>query len=307
MKILNIGSMNLDRTYKVDHFAKEGETIAAGNMNVFPGGKGLNQSTALSRAGANVYHAGCYGNGGEPLYSLLEQTGVNVALLKKIDAEQGHALIQVDAQGQNCIIVYAGSNGCIDKEQIDDILSQCSDDDVILLQNEVSNVPYIIERAYQMNIKVILNPSPIDDVIRDIDFDKIWWLLVNKVEGKEITGKLNCEDICTELSRRYPKLNYVLTKGKGGATCKCGDIIVNHGIYDVQVTDTTAAGDTFTGYFVAGVIAGDDLETVMRNASIASSICVSRSGAATSIPTLEEVSNASLSAMPLIKKTGGNV
>ena len=113
MRVLNIGSLNLDYVYQVDHFVQPGETLNADSQMVNPGGKGLNQSVALSRAGAEVWHAGCLGKGGEGLRTLLEQNGVNTRWLLPVSELQGNAVIQVNAQGQNCILLFGGSNRCL--------------------------------------------------------------------------------------------------------------------------------------------------------------------------------------------------
>lgn len=148
MKILNFGSLNIDYVYSVDHFVQKGETISSSQMNIFSGGKGLNQSVALGRAGAKVFHAGRIGKDGEFLVEQLKEAGVNTDLVVvDEDCSTGHAIIQNDAEGDNCILLYGGANQRITKEQIDAALEQFDAGDYLVLQNEISNLPYLMEKA----------------------------------------------------------------------------------------------------------------------------------------------------------------
>ena len=135
MKILNFGSLNLDYVYQVDHFVVPGETISADSMVINAGGKGLNQSVALARAGAPVCHAGCCGTGGEQLAALLKENGIDISCLYPVDTIQGNAFIQVTASGENSIVVFPGSNHCVTPEQIDQTLRRFGEGDYLLLQN----------------------------------------------------------------------------------------------------------------------------------------------------------------------------
>ena len=119
MKIYNLGSLNIDYDYDVEHFDAGGETLASKGMSIFPGGKGLNQSVALARAGARVIHGAVIGNGGDFLIDVLSNSGADVNRIKKTDASCGHAIIQVDKNGQNCILLFAGTNHCIDEEYVE--------------------------------------------------------------------------------------------------------------------------------------------------------------------------------------------
>ena len=122
MKILNFGSCNIDYVYSVDHIVTAGETISAKNMELFAGGKGLNQSIAAARAGAEIYHAGCIGDDGGMLIDTFLESGVDITYLKRENSKTGHAVIQVDANGENCIFVFEGTNGRITKDYIDEVL-----------------------------------------------------------------------------------------------------------------------------------------------------------------------------------------
>ncbi len=258
-------------------------------MNIFPGGKGLNQSIAAARAGANVYHAGCIGNDGDLLYNLLDETGVDLKYLNKLDSKNGHAIIQVDSKGENSIFVYKGTNGMITEEFVDFVLKDFGENDILMLQNEINNLFYIIDKAYEKRIKIVLNPSPFCDELKTIDLNKIYCLILNEVEAKEFTGALEPAEIISYMSEKYPKVNVVLTLGKNGCMCFNGKTVVKQSAYLVDAVDTTAAGDTFTGYYVSMIAAGEDNAKALKFASAASGISVSRMGAAPSIPTMDEV------------------
>jgi ribokinase len=291
MKILNFGSLNIDYVYHVDHFVRPGETILSNNLEVFCGGKGLNQSIAISRAGVSVFHAGNIGKDGEILKDCLEKSGVDITFLRKSDKLSGHAIIQVDKSGQNCIILHSGANYDTNEDFIDEVLCNFEKGDIVLLQNEINNIQYIMKKAYQKGLKIAFNPSPINKDIVNYPLQYVDWFILNEIEGNELSSKIVEEDIADKLLDKYPSCAVVLTLGKKGVCYKDNKQIVSHGIYDVKVEDTTAAGDTFTGYFLAGIIKELEVNEILRQASIASSISVSRMGASESIPVLDDVLN----------------
>lgn len=293
MKVLNFGSLNLDYVYQVDHFVGPGETLSSRSRAVKPGGKGLNQSIALARAGAKVFHAGCPGEGGELLSNLLRENGVDISALQPVDEMQGHTVIQVNPEGENCILLYGGSNQCITQEQIDRTLAACESGDWLVLQNEVNLPERIVDGAWERGMRIILNPSPFDEKLDAVDFGKLSWLLVNEVEAEQITGKQDPEEAWEKLHAMYPRLSVLITLGKNGsmAFAQNGEEteIVRQEAVRVKAVDTTAAGDTFTGYFIAGLMAGQPLKLCMEQASRASAISVTRPGAADSIPWRKEI------------------
>ncbi len=294
MKILNFGSLNLDFVYEVDHFVRGGETLSSSKLTKFCGGKGLNQSLALARAGARVYHAGCVGADGGALTGLLKEAGVDCTLIDTVEEVSGHAIIQVDKKGENCILLYGGANHGITEEQIERVLSHCEAGDYLLLQNEISRLDIIMERASRAGMKIVLNPSPVSENLRQLPLDKVDYFLLNEIEGKELTGREEPNEILAGLRSRYPQSTVVLTLGSKGAVYDDGSIRRTHGIYDVETVDTTAAGDTFTGYFIYELTSGSSPEEALRIASKAAALAVSRMGAAPSIPVRKEVMEAQL-------------
>lgn len=289
MKILNFGSLNYDYVYSVDHILQPGETSASFGMETFCGGKGLNQSIALAKAGAQVWHAGMVGEEGAMLLEMCKANGVHTSYIKSVPGKSGHTVIQVDRNGQNCILLFGGSNRCLTREYIDEVFSHFDPDDMVLLQNEVNDIDYIIDTAYQKGMKIAFNPSPFDDAVKKCDLNKISYLLLNEIEGWQISGERDPENILKYFAEMDPNSAIILTLGKDGAIYQDRSCRLKHGIYPVKVVDTTAAGDTFTGFFLSAVLQGQTMQEALEIASRASSIAVTRKGAAPSIPTLSEV------------------
>ena len=289
MKILNFGSLNLDYVHSVDHFVAEGETLASTVRNTFCGGKGLNQSVALARAGADTLHAGCIGPEGDMLTDMLKSAGVNTQYVRRVDTPTGHAIIQVDPRGRNCILLFGGANQCTDPSFADEVLANFDAGDWLVLQNEISSLPYLIKTAKAKGMIVVLNPSPFDKSLIAAGLDQVDYILLNETEGKQLTGHDAPADILNAIRSAYPSLKVVLTLGKDGCIYDDGSERISHGIFPVTAVDTTAAGDTFTGFFIGAVSAGKSAADAIHRASAASAIAVSRPGAAPSVPTADEV------------------
>ncbi len=291
MKVLDLGSLNIDHVYSVEHFVRPGETLAATKVENFCGGKGLNQAIALARAGAEVYMAGKIGPDGEMLRARLDESGVDTGFVATdAQAQTGNAIIQVDKNGQNCIILFGGANKQIGPQDIDELLKNFDSGDILLLQNEISNLKYILRAAGEKGMRVALNPSPIDsELVAAKELEYVEWFILNEIEGNELTGESEPQRICAKMQEKWPGCRVVLTLGKDGVVYSGGGETASHGIYDVKVVDTTAAGDTFCGFFLARTGAGDSVAETLRMASVASSLCVGKAGASDSIPTLAEV------------------
>lgn len=289
MKVLNFGSLNLDYVYQVESILIPGETQASKSRQIFCGGKGLNQSIALAKAGIPVYHAGLIGEGGEPLLDVCKENGVNTEFIRQIPGPCGHTVIQVDQNGQNCILLFGGSNRSMTKEFVDSVLDSFEEGDIILLQNEINELDYIIDRAYEKHMMIILNPSPFDRALEACDLSKISLFLMNEIEGYQITGEKEPDRILEKVKELYPKAKVVLTLGGDGSVYQDETGIYRQGIFKVKAVDTTAAGDTFTGYFISSIIDGMPVQEGLELAAKASAIAVSRPGATASIPLRSEV------------------
>lgn len=287
-KFLNFGSLNRDMVYSVDHTVRPGETTASSKLEFFCGGKGLNQSIALARAGANVFHAGCIGNDGKNLIERLKENGIDTKFVKESNHPSGHAIIQVDKNGQNSILLFGGANKQIGKEQIDAVLSEFKAGDRLFLQNEINNVDKIISAASEKGMEIVFNPSPFGDEILSYPLEKISWFVVNETEAQELTDESEPDRILSVFSAKYPSANILLTLGSAGSVCMADGKTYSQNVFNVPVVDTTAAGDTFLGYFFA-LIDTHGVEGALKYASAASAIAVSRIGASPSIPLLKEV------------------
>ena len=291
MKILNYGSLNIDYTYSVDHFVRGGETMSSEEMHVFSGGKGLNQSIALSKSGAEVWHAGAIGTGdGDFLIRQLKEAGVNTEYISVLDGKTGHAIIQKAKDGGNCILLFGGANQKITREMVDGVMDHFEKGDYLVLQNEISEIGYIMERAREKGMVLVFNPSPMDDKISSYPLEYVDYFLLNEIEAGDICGEQGSgEELLQKLSDKFPASKIVLTLGGDGSLYRDGQRILTQGIYKVPVVDTTAAGDTFTGFLIGGLVQGLDAGEALDLAAKAAAIAVSRPGAAPSIPSREEV------------------
>lgn len=290
MKMVVFGSLNVDKVYSLEHFVRPGETVSAMKMEQFCGGKGFNQAIALRRAGNEVYFAGAVGQDGGMLLDNLDRNGIHRQFVKQTQGATGHAIIQLDGKGQNCIIILAGANGEITGDDVERTLADFDRGDLIVLQNEIACVPQIIRQAHAKGMIVAFNPSPYDGKIAACDIACVDYLLVNETEGAAMAGAAEPGAILDALHARYPHLNVVLTLGSEGAVYQnCAGQRFACGIHRVQAVDTTAAGDTFTGFFLSEMLRHGDAARALHTASVAAGIAVSRKGAEPSIPTMEEV------------------
>ena len=291
MKILNYGSLNIDYTYSVDHFVRGGETMSSEEMHVFSGGKGLNQSIALSKSGAEVWHAGAIGTGdGDFLIRQLKEAGVNTEYISVLDGKTGHAIIQKAKDGGNCILLFGGANQQITREMVDGVMDHFEKGDYLVLQNEISEIGYIMERAREKGMVLVFNPSPMDDKISTYPLEYVDYFLLNEIEAGDICGEQGSgEELLQKLSDKFPESKIVLTLGGDGSLYRDGQRILTQGIHKVPVADTTGAGDTFTGFLIGGLVQGLDAGEALDLAAKAAAIAVSRPGAAPSIPSREEV------------------
>ena len=293
MKVLCFGSLNIDYTYRVPHFVQKGETIAAEDMKVFCGGKGFNQAVAFARVGAETCQAGAVGKDGLFLLDSLKAAGVNTEFVSVLeDQKTGCAIIQNDHSGDNCIMLYGGTNRAITREMADSVLEHFGQGDVLVLQNEINEIPYIMEKAHECGMKIVLNPSPMEEAIRTFPLEMVDYFFLNQVEACQLLGDENRENPEKQLEalrERFPAAAIVLTLGEKGSLYADGTQKHAQPAFRVKAVDTTAAGDTFTGFLMGGLLDGRTVPEAMELAAKASAIAVTRPGASPSIPTLEEV------------------
>jgi ribokinase len=290
-RVLNFGSLNIDHVYRVPHFVQPKETLSSLDYQRFAGGKGFNQSIALARAGADVAHAGCIGADGTWLRELLVESGANVAHLRTVATSTGHAIINVSPDGQNSIVLYGGANRAITPDMARDTIATFKPGDFLLLQNEISAMPEIMRLAQKRGMNIVFNPAPLDAAVATYPLETVSCFLLNEIEGSQLSGADKPDAVMTALRKRFPKATIILTLGHDGVLASdAGNEPIRVPACRVEkVVDTTAAGDTFTGYYLAGRLRGDDFATAIRTACRAAAICVTRPGAAASIPKRDEV------------------
>lgn len=293
-KILNFGSLNIDYVYDVPHFVTPGETLMASGRNIFAGGKGLNQSVALKRAGGDVYHFGAVGaEDGKILTDVLRQCSIRQDYLLKSDRPSGHTIIQVDSRGQNCIILYGGANQTITEESIDRTLADFDKGDYLVLQNETCNIGYMIKKAHEKGLIICFNVSPFSSELLSLPLSLCSYLIVNEIEGAAMVNMDPDSDpyeLIEALSVKFSKTSFVLTLGSRGSIIKQhGCAPVSCRSYSVEAVDTTAAGDTFLGYLVTNLAKGHCAKTAISRATAASALAVQVKGATPSIPEAQAV------------------
>lgn len=290
-KCLVFGSLNMDFVYEVDHIVNPGETISSKSMKCHCGGKGMNQAIALAKADADVFIAGRIGSDGMVLMDSCRKAGVDVSCLTVSDTLTGRAMIQVDRKGQNSIVLFAGTNKEHTEKEIVSVLDHFEEGDYLLLQNEINQTDFIIREGYRRGLKIVLNPSPFEKEIMDYGLDKLSWLILNEVEAFQMTGEKEAERAVEKLRKMLSReAGIVLTLGEEGALCSYGDMVYRQACYSCETVDTTAAGDTFTGFFFAHIVKKQwEIREALDEAAKAAAITVSRRGAADSIPLLEEL------------------
>ena len=282
-KILNIGSLNLDYVYAVPHFVEAGETLLSGRRDVFPGGKGLNQTVAAARAGAQVFHGGAVGADGDMLLDLLRDAGADVSAISRVDVPTGHAIIEVNPQGENSIIILGGANRAVSPETVEAALAKVDAGDILLLQNEINGLDAIIRRAAEKGLRILFNPAPMEAAVKELPLHLLDTLIVNEGEGRALGGDMDA------LRAAYPRQKILLTQGSRGASLWTGSELLFQPAFPVKAVDTTAAGDCFLGYYAAALAAGLSYAKALQLAAAASALAVQKRGAAPSIPMRAEV------------------
>jgi len=291
MRVLNFGSLNVDHVYRVEHIVRPGETLGSGAYTRFPGGKGANQSVALARAGAAVWHAGQVGPESAWLRERLAADGVRTDFVRVGEEPGGHAIIQVEeGSGQNSIVLFGGANRSITPGQVGEALAAFAPGDVLLLQNEINATAELIRRGHAAGLRVCLNPAPMDDSVRGFPLELLDLLVVNEHEGAALAGPDDPARMLECLAERYPRTRLCLTLGAQGAVFRdVSGATYRQAARRVAAVDTTAAGDTFIGYFLAAELAGKSVPEALARACAAAALSVTRPGAMDSIPRAREL------------------
>ena len=283
MTIWNLGGINVDHVYTVPHIPAPGETLDGSNHQVFLGGKGANMSVAAARAGAHVRHIGAVGSDGRWAVDRLMEYGVDTRAITQLETETAHAIILVAQNGENGIIVSPGANRAIPHKGIEQSLTQAKTGDWFITQNEVNAQEDAAICARRMGLHVAYAAAPFDAATTAKLIPHLDFLILNEIEANQLkaaTGQapdaLGVKDV-------------IVTLGGKGATWFGAGGQTHINAHDVTPIDTTGAGDTFTGYVLAGLDRGQPMRQALKTASKAAALMVMRHGTADVIPDLAEV------------------
>lgn len=284
MTIFSLGSINVDYFYTMPHLVQAGETIAARELTIGLGGKGINQSIAIGRAGGDVWHIGALGKSNADYCDVIAEAGVKIDYISLLDTPSGHAIVMVEeTSAENQIVIMPAANHQITQEQIDGALGHAKANDWALTQNETVIGPSFLRQAKEAGLKICYSAAPF---VAEITADLLPisdLLVVNEGEAASLSAHLGKDK--SELG--VPHL--IITRGADGAEY-CGDDGTFHiPAPNVQAVNTTGAGDTYLGYLLASLDAGMDMQSAMRRAASAAAIQVTRAGAADAIPLADEV------------------
>lgn len=288
MTIWNLGSVNADMVYSVPHLPGPGETLAATGFRTFLGGKGTNMSVAAARAGAHVGHIGAVGEDGKWAIERLMEYGVDTRHVATVAIPTGHAIIAVEPGGENQIILFRGANHAISAEQLGQALSAASAGDILIMQNETNLQAEAAAMGRELGMRVCYAAAPFDPGAVEAVLPCLDFLILNEVEARQL------QEATGSGAAALGVRDVILTMGSRGsrhfdaATGAWTTVAATR----VEAVDTTGAGDTFTGYVLAGIDRGMPIRQAMQQASVAAGLMVARHGTADVIPDLKEVQDA---------------
>lgn len=297
-KITVVGSLNMDIVIETPHMPTGGETVSGRTVTLVPGGKGANQAYAVGKLGGNVTMIGAVGQdaAGDALLENLKKVKVNVSGIRRMEqGVTGQAYITVDDQGENSIILIAGTNGLVTKELIDDNIDILRESDIVIMQLEIplDVVEYTKELAIKEGKTIIVDPAPAVTDIPNHFWKGIDYIKPNETELAILTGlKMETRDEIVQGARMMIEKgvkNVIVTLGGDGClfvTKETEEFFPSH---KVKAIDTTAAGDSFTAAFALALSQGKEYKEAIELGQKVSSIVVTKKGAQTSIPTMEEV------------------
>ncbi|KAG0272475.1 hypothetical protein BGZ95_011788 [Linnemannia exigua] len=327
-KVLVYGSINIDDFYVVPHIVRSGETISSTSYTVSAGGKGANQSVALGRAGANVFHAGKIGKDGEWVRKIMEDAGVDTTYIHVSEKEAtGRAIIQLSEESHdNSIVLFPGTNHTVIIEEARNVLSNFGPGDWIVMQNEISSGGEIMRAAKERGMTICFNPSPMtSELPKQYPLHLVDYLLINEIEAQGLysyltapksdadsftsSSHITASESFPVLEKAYEQISgIIITLGGDGLVArfriKEEDVKMKEfrmGIVKGNVVNTTGAGDTFSGYFVANLVrnqemnkrfSAEQLQAALVEASHAASLAVGKEGAMDSIPVKDDVDTA---------------
>lgn len=294
MKVFNYGSINIDHIYRIPRFVQPGETLASKHYQMMLGGKGANQSIALARAGASIQHIGRISTFDDWIFQKLQEDGIGVYCIARVEEPTGHAIIQVNDTGENSIMLFGGANQSFTIKGVAECLSNAEQGDWLLLQHECNLTPEVMKLAKDHNMTVVYNPAPMPDDISIVPLECVDYLVMNEVEALQFAAndslsKDRPEELVEYLHQKYPHLKIILTLGSKGVIYKDAETMIFQAAEKVSAVDTTAAGDTFIGYFVQQCLENQSVETALSVACKAAAVTVQTLGASESIPTTQQL------------------
>ncbi|MEM6758867.1 MAG: ribokinase [Pseudomonadota bacterium] len=286
MSVCNLGSINIDNFYAVPHIPGPGETLAATGFSRGLGGKGANMSVAVARGAARAIHIGAVGRDGGWCVDRLMEYGVDTRHIATLpDTPTGHANISVASDGENQIVIHQGTNALITDDMIGAALSEASPGDILVMQNETCGQVTAARMATDLGLRVVYAAAPFDaKTVSDIrEFAKI--LVLNALEAQQLRTALGLG--LTDLGIDH----VIVTMGGEGSLWLDVAARSELRVPAVSVTpvDTTGAGDTFTGFLLAGLDRGMPMEQALTLATRAGAIMVTRHGTADVIPDLKDI------------------
>lgn len=296
-KILVIGSSNTDMVIKSRHLPRPGETVLGGTFFMNPGGKGANQAVAIARLGGRVSFICKTGSDifGRQSQMLFEEEGIDTSyILSDPKNPSGVALITVDDQAENCIVVASGANANLLPSDISKVEEAINQSDFILMQLEIplDTVNFVSDIAARLDKKVILNPAPAYPLSQSL-ISNLYAITPNETEAEMISDvKIIDETTAIEAARKISEMgvnHVIITLGSKGVIAYSHGDIIYVPAFKVDAIDTTAAGDVFNGAFTVSISEGRSLREALRFACKASAISVTRAGAQSSVPFRAEV------------------
>ncbi|WP_322527406.1 ribokinase [Salinicola sp. LHM] len=307
--VYNFGSINIDHVYRVPHLVRPGETLSSTSLHQVLGGKGANQSLALARAGGRVVHWGRLGEADRWALAPLIEAGVEVNDVELVAGASGHALIQVDDDAENAIILYPGANHGFEESRLGALVDAAESDGWVLMQNECNAAERMLRLAAERGLSIAFNPAPLSSDVTDLPLELCQILFLNRGEAAALVAQdedTDADTLLAALATRLPDVEIVLTLGSEGVCHQYRNERVTLTAHRVEAVDTTAAGDTFIGYFMAARQRGDGIEQALRLATTASALCVQQAGAEPSIPVVAAVEEAmtTLPALTLERQSG---
>jgi ribokinase len=283
MTIFNLGSINADHVYRVPHLPGPGETLAATSMQTGLGGKGANMSVAAARAGSHVAHIGAIGSDGIWARNRLLEYGVDTRHIADLDVPTGHAIINVDDAGENAITLFAGANQAISEDSVANALSTGSTGDILVTQNETNAQGVAAKVGSKLGFRVCYAAAPFDASAVKAVLPYLDFLILNAVEAQQLEQALGVS------IEELDVADIIITLGSDGARWISEGVDQHFAAIKVDPVDTTGAGDTFTGYVLAGLDRGLTMGQSISLAMRAAALMVTRMGTADVIPDLKEV------------------